>query len=132
MASPTVKNKCSICEEMTTFVCRGCLKDFCFDHLAEHRQLLNKQLEVIQNDFNQFRQKMIDLRDGSNKHPLIEQIDCWEQNSIMKIKEKAEECRQLVIDHTNRMILRAETYFKKTNEEFFFTNKPNKNISEID
>ncbi len=54
--------QCSICKETSTFLCNGCSKNFCFDHLTEHRQLLNEQLHFIQDDYNQFRQFIIDFK----------------------------------------------------------------------
>lgn len=133
MSKSSGKSKCSICEEETnTFMCRGCSKDFCFDHLTEHRRYLSEQLGFIQNDFNQFRQKTIDLKKGNDNHPLIRQIDCWEIDSIRKIKQKAEECRRLVIDYTNKAIDQVEKNLNKTNEEYFSRTKPKKDFSEID
>ena len=57
MTTSHSETKCSICDDETeTFICRGCLKDFCFDHLTQHRQFLSEQLGLIQNDYNQFKQ----------------------------------------------------------------------------
>jgi hypothetical protein len=84
--------KCSNCEEETnTFLCNGCSNYFCFHHLTEHRQLLNEQLHQIQHDFNQFSETIIDIRNNPLKHPFIQQINQWENESINKIKQTAEE-----------------------------------------
>ena len=107
MATSSIHTKCSIpyCDEETnTYSCRGCSKEFCFDHLAEHRQFLKEQLHLIQDDFNQFRQNLIDMKNNSQKHPLIKQIDQWENESIRKIKQKANQCRQLLNDYTKQSI----------------------------
>ncbi len=57
MATTNINTQCSICnEETSTFICRGCSKDFCFNHLTEHRQSINKQFDEIENDHDQFRQ----------------------------------------------------------------------------
>ena len=96
-----------------TFLCRGCSKDFCFDHLIQHRQFLNEQLGLIQDDYNQLRQNLLDLRNNPLKHPSIDQ---WENGSIPRIKEKANEYRQILINYTNESINQIE---RKLNEQLY-------------
>ena len=84
MITPSTQTKCSISncnEETKAHPCRGCSKECCFDQLTEHRQFLNEQLYLIQDGFNQFRQNLIDVKNNSQKHPLIEQIDQWENKT---------------------------------------------------
>jgi hypothetical protein len=38
--------------------CGGCLKDFCYNHLLEHRQELNKQLDEIEINCDLIRQSI--------------------------------------------------------------------------
>lgn len=38
--------------------CGGCLKDFCFNHMTNHRQELSKQLDEIQITRDLFRQTL--------------------------------------------------------------------------
>jgi chromosome segregation ATPase len=118
MATANLNTQCSICkEETSTFICRGCSQDFCFDHLQEHRQLLNAQLHHIQNDFNQFRQKIIDLKSNPQKHPLMKQIDQWEKDSIDKIKQRAKECQEKLINYTNKIVNQIEIKLDDPNEQ---------------
>ncbi len=120
------QTQCSICNEETcTFICRGCSKDFCFDHLTEHRQLLNEQLHHIQNDYNEFRQLIIDLKQYPEKHTLIEQIDQWENDSIIKIKQKAKECRQRLTNYTNKILNQVEIKLNNSNEQLIPNQKKN-------
>ncbi len=50
MAAAARKTRCIICEkEKATSKCSGCLEDFCFNHLAEHRQQLGKRLDELEN-----------------------------------------------------------------------------------
>ena len=101
----TANKKCSICEEdQETFSCGGCSKYFCFEHLAEHRETLNTQLQQIQHDYSRFRQTLIDQRNDPQKRPLIEEINRWEEDSINKIKQTAQQFRETVINHTNKII----------------------------
>jgi chromosome segregation ATPase len=118
MATANVKTPCSICEEeMSTFICRGCSKDFCFNHLTEHRQFLNTQLHYIQNDYNQFRQRIIDLKNNPEQHLLIEEIDQWEINSIEKIKQRAKQCREILINYTIEILNQVELKLNHSNEQ---------------
>lgn len=82
MTQPSIQTK--------TFLCQVCSKEFCFDHLTQH--------DLIQNDLNQFKQNLLDLKSNSTS---IEQIDQWENDSILKIKEKANEYRQILINYAN-------------------------------
>ncbi|CAF4244266.1 unnamed protein product, partial [Adineta steineri] len=60
MATANSRAKCSICNKANaTCLCSGCSKDFCFQHLTEHRQILDKQLNEIINDHDQFQQTII-------------------------------------------------------------------------
>ena len=48
MATATDKTQCLTCgNDKPTTRCVGCLQHFCFTHLTEHRQQLNKQLDEI-------------------------------------------------------------------------------------
>ena len=127
MATPTNQTKCSIspCDETNTYSCRGCFNEFCFEHLAEHRLFLKEQLALIQDDFNQFRQNLIDMKNNSQKHPLIKQIDQWENESIRKIKDKANQSRQSLDHYIKQSIDNTE---RKLNEQLNL-NEQQKKIS---
>ena len=131
MAKSSIQAKCSMCDDEGVTICKGCSKDFCYDHLTEHRQLLNEQLGLIQNDFNQFRQTIIDIKNDSQKHPLVKQIDQWESDSIRRVKQKANECRQLLNDYTNESIQQIEMQLNETNQQFSSNEKQKKNFNEI-
>ena len=125
MATSHLQTKCSQCEETDTFICRGCSNDFCFNHLQEHRQSLNTQLHDIQDEYNQFRQNIIDLKTSPQKHPLIKQIDQWENNSILKIKQKAKQCRDILMNYTNENISQIEIKLNDPNEQIIPNEKKN-------
>lgn len=145
MAQSSIQTKCSMSDDGAADTsCKGCSKDFCFDHLAQHRQVLNEQLGVIQNDYQQFKQTIIDVKNNSQNHPLIKQIYQWEYDFIRTIKQKANECRQLLNDHINQCIHQVEIHLndlrekleelkKQMNlaENLFIKQIPNSFISEI-
>jgi outer membrane murein-binding lipoprotein Lpp len=85
MAIANVNTKCLMCPEKTsTFLCNGCSENFCFNHLTEHRQSLNTQLHHIQNDYNQFKQIIIDIKNNPRKHPLIN----GKKNQLKKLNKQ--------------------------------------------
>jgi hypothetical protein len=115
MATSNIETHCSMCnEETSTYICRGCLKDFCFDHLTEHRETLKTQFHQIENDYNQFRQTFIDQKNDPNIRLLIQQINKWEEESKNKIKQTADQCRQILINYTNKIIIKIENKLDNT------------------
>jgi hypothetical protein len=105
MATATGKTRCLTCgKERATSTCSGCLEDFCLKHLVEHRQELNKQFDEIEVHRDVFQQTILQQINQSHKHPLIQQIDQWENDSIHKIKQIAEETKEILSKHTNEHI----------------------------
>jgi len=119
MATAAPKTQCVTCEkEKATSRCVGCLQDFCFNHLAEHRQQLNKQVDDIQIHRDLFLQTINEqTTNNSQKHLFIQQIDQWEHESIQKIKQTAEEIRQIVFIHTNDNLGPTKDKLNKLTEE---------------
>jgi hypothetical protein len=93
-----IGNACCVvnCKGKFTFKCGGCLQDFCYKHVADHRHDLYKQLDEIEVNRDVLRQKFEDRKKSSS----IKEIDQWELESINKLRQIAEEARQLVIGHT--------------------------------
>ena len=94
----TQSNQCRICvNDKATCRCVGCSQDFCLTHLIEHRQELSKQLDQIEQERVLFQRNL-----------LSEQVDQWEKESIEKIKQTAQEIRQLLSAHMNENIVRTK------------------------
>ena len=56
MATSAAITQCShVIKPMSTFLCRGCSKDFCFNCLTKHRQILGQELDKIENNHDQVR-----------------------------------------------------------------------------
>jgi flagellar biosynthesis GTPase FlhF len=129
----TNKVHCFMCDkEKSTYSCRGCSRDFCFDHLQEHRQTFGQQFDKIENDRDQFQQKLNEQKEEDpKKRPLIQQINRWEHDSIEKIKETAEECRQTVNEHTNKYFIEIEIKLSELTEELRQVRRENE-FNEID
>jgi hypothetical protein len=132
MATATGRARCITCgKEKATSKCEGCLQDFCFNHLTEHRQQLSKQLDEIEVNRDQFRQTLIQQTIESRKQPLIEQIDQWELNAIQKIQQTAEELRQSVLKYTTENIHQIEDRLSKLTRQLQQSRRED-DITEID
>lgn len=88
--------------------CAGCSQNFCYNHIVEHRQQLSAQLDQIEQDRFLFQQTLDLHRANSQKSLLFQQVDRWEQESIDKIKQTAQEIRQLLSSHTNENTIKTE------------------------
>ena len=118
MATAGVKTLCITCKkEKLTYSCEGCLKRFCFNHLAEHRQELEKEFDEIEDQRNVFRQTLSEQTINSEKHILFEEINQWEEKSILKIKQTANNARESFLKHTNGHIQKIQIEFKKLTEQ---------------
>jgi hypothetical protein len=101
MATATGKARCVTCgKEKSAVRCEGCLQIFCFNHLTVHRQELSQQLDEIEINRDLFRQTLNEQTNDRQKHFLIKQINKWEKDSIEKIQQTAEECKQILRQHT--------------------------------
>ena len=93
MATSNLSTKCFTCQEKTTtYSCPGCSNYFCTDDLIKHQEQLELQFQQIEHQRNEFMQ-MINNQQKTipNFDHLIIQINLWEQKSIQKIQQTAEE-----------------------------------------
>jgi hypothetical protein len=109
MASSTSeKAPCVTCGKVIgMFTCRGCQKHFCTPHVVEHRQELDKQMDELTLDHDRFRQNLIEQTTESRLHPLMKQIDEWEQQYIDNIHRAADDARKklrnTISEHTTKV-----------------------------
>ncbi|CAF1314942.1 unnamed protein product [Adineta steineri] len=115
------KTQCFKCnKEKITYPCEGCSKRFCLTHLTEHQQMLNEELNHIINDYDQFKQRINEKKQNSQSLQnlsLIKQINQWETNSIEIIKQKAQNCREIVITSSETFIYDIEKKFNDLSEQ---------------
>jgi len=108
-AAMTSRSDCFICKkEKVTYKCDGCSKRFCRQHLKDHENELELELDQIENERNTFRQTLSDQIEQPNKHDFIQQINQWEQRSINKIQQTAEENRKLILKQMNENFEKIE------------------------
>ena len=102
----STQTSCTACKEsQATDICHGCSQHFCADHLPEHRTTLSQQFH---REYNEYRQNISDQKIDPTKHRLIKEIDQWEIDSIEKIKEVAQQCREKWIKYLNRCLTNTE------------------------
>jgi len=112
------KARCIICgKDRSAVRCEGCLQIFCYNHLKDHRQELNKQLDEIEVNQNIFRQTLAQQTIDLKQNSLIKQIDEWKEDSIKMIQQTAEECKQLLLQYTTEHITNIEVNLNKLTEE---------------
>ncbi|CAF0849370.1 unnamed protein product [Adineta steineri] len=90
MASNREQKPCIGCEKGVA-TCSGCEKHFCLPHFTEHRQKLDKRMDEVMHEHDQLLEA---LKPQGTVHPLMSQIDTWEQASIQKIKDTAKQARE--------------------------------------
>ncbi len=101
MASASLSSKppCATCgnKSVGVFKCEGCLQTFCRKHSNEHRDSLSHQLDEIVLEHDTLQQTIVEQKEKqSDRHHLIEHIDKWGKESIVKIQKTAEDARQQV------------------------------------
>ena len=95
------KTRCATCsKENAILKCQGCSLVFCYKHVEEHRQELNKQLLDVQMTCDLIRETFIEQTTAAENHPLIQQTNQWEQESIQQIHKIAEDVRCEILKHT--------------------------------
>jgi len=114
MATSNTIMKCFVCrEEIPTYICTGCSKHFCVDDLMKHREELKLKFHQIEDQRNQFAQT---LDDEKNNHPLIQQITQWERISIEKIRQTAQEQRNLVQQYPQTIEVKLRSFTEEMQE----------------
>ena len=117
MASTSAKNHCVICSKRASFNCEGCGQAFCFNHVSDHRQQLNQQLDEIEVNRDLFRQTLTEQNTVPQKHPLIKQIDQWEHDSIDKIRRTAHKARQQILQYGTKYTTEIEDKLAKLTDQ---------------
>ncbi|CAF0931466.1 unnamed protein product [Adineta steineri] len=132
MATANNKARCLVCnKEKNTYSCKGCSNEFCFPHLTEHRQRIETQLEAIINDHDQFQQTIIQQKQNPHNSSLIQQINQWETNSIHRIQQTAQQCRETAMKLTQKSINDVEKKFLELSKKLKEIREENE-FNEID
>ncbi|UJR32362.1 hypothetical protein I4U23_019825 [Adineta vaga] len=123
--SNSQKAPCVTCGKVTgLFTCRGCQQDFCTRHVAEHRQELGKQMDELSFEHDRLRQILLEPTTDLKLHPFIIDINEWEQQSIDRIHQIANDARKqleisILIHRTkfNEDLTKIANELKKAHED---------------
>ncbi len=133
MATSTANaSRCATCGKAAgTFTCCGCAKDFCLRHANEHRQELTKQMdEDVIPLHDQLQQNLDEQTKNLSNHPSMKEIDQWEQASIEKIHQAANDVRKqlasLMNEHMSKLkealaLLTQQLKTARDDDHFFET-----------
>lgn len=128
----TGKGQCIKCGKKKSAVrCEGCQELFCFDHLTDHQQELSIQFDEIEMNRDLLRQTLTEQINNPNTSLLIKQINQWEEESIQRIKQTADECRQKLLQHTTTHFHQMEVNLVKLTDQIRHTRQEN-DFNEID
>jgi hypothetical protein len=117
MASSIGKSLCTTCNEKESFfTCHGCQQDFCEDHINIHHQSSIKQMDDLLNDHQQLQQMIGDYINEPCQHPLIQQIDKWERQSIRKIQQTAHDGRTQIFNVISDHIMKIKKSLENLTE----------------
>jgi hypothetical protein len=127
MASPTINARltCALCsggKSTGVFTCIGCSQTFCTQHINQHKQILDQQLDKLLLNRDELQQ-LSESRDDQS----IPIIDEWERKSIEKIHQMAHDIRRdlmLKLEHhrdqfTKRLKQVSEELSKAQNDNNF-------------
>ncbi|CAF2934855.1 unnamed protein product [Rotaria sp. Silwood2] len=98
---------------------------YCHDHFLQHREGLNRQLEILSNERDGLLHKIEQQKVESEQHALMKKIDEWERDSITKIQQMAKEAKQTLLSHVAKFISRVEQRLNLLTDEL--RQKPSKN-----
>jgi hypothetical protein len=119
-----IKPLCVTCsKERGVFKCEGCSQLFCPQHTATHRKNITEQLEDVEDNRIVVEmiltQQLAESRKDEDdlKEELLKTIDTWEQDSIAKIKRRAEETRSEVFQHTSGRLDHKKIKLQQLTEE---------------
>ncbi|CAF1473276.1 unnamed protein product [Rotaria sordida] len=87
------------------------------DSSTEYHQKLIEQMDEIEKDRDLFLQEFIQHKQNLQEHSLMKQIDQWENDSIFKIKERAEKCRQNFIKSMKKSFRQIDYKLFSLNEQ---------------
>ena len=109
MTTPSTRTICAACQkEKITYFCQGCSEIFCFEDLSQHRTNVGQQLDHIANNHDELRLGLNEQKTDPTKRPFIKQINQWKKDSIDKIQQTAEQCRERFIHYSNVVLLGIE------------------------
>jgi hypothetical protein len=99
MATPKPpRNSCSTCGQAAgAFTCRGCSQSFCLKHTNAHRLILDQQMNDVVVHHKHVNENLSGPIVDEHRKKLVQLITQWEDKSIEKIHQTANETRQQLL-----------------------------------
>jgi hypothetical protein len=100
MASSSTRKQCAKedgCKQAAVTNCEGCSKAFCIKHFNDHRRLLDEEMNIIIDEHDQLKSTLTQHMTKPATHPLINDINDWEKESIAKIQQRANKLREALL-----------------------------------
>ena len=130
MASASLPNPCVKCPKgRAQTMCSGCQQWFCLKHFNEHRQELGHEMDHLTQQHDEFHQDLISTND--DQHPLFILINNWEQRSIERIRQVADEVRENLEAHLNTNKWKLERSLNEITTELR-SSRDNEDYTEIE
>ena len=96
MSSTPMKRICAAgdsCNQRAIAYCEGCEQRYCPRHFEEHRNLLQDNMTRLIQEHDDIKNSLEKQRNTGEIYQPLKRICDWEQKSIVKIKERANELR---------------------------------------
>jgi len=123
---------CSKCKKANGILtCVGCQSAFCIKDWNVHRQELSKEMGNVANEHDILRQQLNGQTTKSSSDSLMKKINEWEQVSIEKIKQVADQARKDVCQLNVNNNERTKKNFDLITNELKLA-RDTENYSEID
>ncbi|CAF3054382.1 unnamed protein product [Rotaria sp. Silwood2] len=90
---------------------------YCHEHYLQHREDLNRQLEILSNERNSLMNKIEQQKAEPQQHALMKKIDEWEHDSIAKIQQVAKEAKQTLLSHIDEFFPKVEQRMSPLTDE---------------
>jgi DNA repair exonuclease SbcCD ATPase subunit len=111
-------SRCSVCSQDAGTCCPGCEAYFCDEDFMNHRRMLVDGLDELKRDRSELLKKI--SKTSSQKDSgssLLSRIDAWQEDTIQKVKQTAQQARQQVSKIINSKREETARQFKTLSQE---------------
>ena len=112
-------NRCFKCnKESGPMYCTGCDKYFCWKDFKTHREEMFTEMDKIVEERNHLQEIINnEIQHSDRKHPLLQQIDEWQKNTITKVNQVAAQARQQTVELLSGKQVKISNEFQNFSRE---------------
>lgn len=130
MASPAIitSRQCrrsGDCTRPAIIHCVGCFQLFCHAHFVDHRRRLENTMKQLMKHDDHLQELVRERINESSRHPLFEEIDRWEHQSITNIQQKANDLRQQLVQLSSFHFNELSEKLQRLREELRISDEQN-------